>query len=87
MKKISKARFLAAVMVIPLVTTMATTALLPGASFASYAEESYQAVAALSVALDKDSLEIEVGQKAYLSATVYPEEATNSDLEWSSSDE
>lgn len=87
MKKISKAKFLAAVMVIPLVTTMATTALLPGASFASHAEESYQAVAVSSVVLDKDSLEIEVGQKASLSATVYPAEATNSDLEWSSSDE
>lgn len=87
MRKISKARFLAAVMVIPLVTTMATTAIIPGTSFASYASEPYQAVGVSSVTLDKDSLEIKVGQKASLQASAYPSDATNSQMDWSSSDE
>ena len=87
MKKISKARILAAVMVIPLVTTMATTAVLPGASFASYAEEVGQTVAVSSVSLDKDSLEIKVGQSETLQATIEPSDATILDVEWASSDE
>lgn len=87
MKKSSKARMLAAVMVIPLVATMATSALLPGTSFVSYAEEVEQTVAVTGVSLDMESLEIEVGETATLYATVEPSDATITDVEWSSSDE
>lgn len=43
-------------------------------------------VAVTGVTIDKDKLDLEPGEKAALTATVAPENATNRDVEWSSSD-
>lgn len=87
MKKSTKARILSAVMVIPLVTAMATSTLLPGTSFVSYAEEYEQEEGVTGISLDKDFLEIEVGQEEKLQVTFEPSYAANVEVEWSSTDE